>query len=137
MNKENAERVRERILSLIDAEFESDAAFERAMGLSEKTVNNWRRGRSASYMKMLPRLSEEFRVNVGELLDMPLRSDTSELSEEELHLLHLYRKSRTMPQKLRVALRETLESVINLYIGASNDIKAKNKKASDASKKNK
>ena len=137
MNKENAERVRERILSLIDAEFESDAAFERAMGLSEKTVNNWRRGRSASYMKMLPRLSEEFRVNVGELLDMPLRSDTSELSEEELHLLHLYRKSRTMPQKLRVALRETLESVINLYIGSSNDIKAKNKKASDASKKNK
>ena len=137
MNKENAERVRERILSLIDAEFESDAAFERAMGLSEKTVNNWRRGRSASYMKMLPRLSEEFRVNVGELLDMPLRSDTSELSEEELHLLHLYRKSRTMPQKLRVALRETLESVINLYIGSSNDIKAKNKKASDTSKKNK
>ena len=128
MNKENAERVRERILSLIDAEFESDAAFERAMGLSEKTVNNWRRGRSASYMKMLPRLSEEFRVNVGELLDMPLRQNTSELSEDELHLLHLYRKSRTMPQKLRQALRETIEQTIELYIKSAGEFKGKGTK---------
>lgn len=128
MNREESENIRERILSLIDSEFESDAAFERAMGLSEKTVNNWRRGRSSSYMKMLPRLSDEFRVNVGELLDMPLRSDTSELSDDELHLLHLYRKSRTMPQKLRVALRETLENVISLYIKSSSEIKAKSRK---------
>ena len=38
MNTENQENIRERILSLIDAEFESDAAFERAMGLADKTV---------------------------------------------------------------------------------------------------
>ena len=128
MNKENSENIRLRILSLIDSEFESDAAFERALGLAEKTVNNWRRGRSSSYMKMLPRLSDEFRVNVGELLDIPLRSDTSELSEEELHLLHLYRKSRTMPQKLRVALRETLEHTIELYIKSATELKVRNKK---------
>lgn len=128
MSKQREENIRERILSLIDSEFESDAAFERAFGLSEKTVNNWRRGRSSSYMKMLPRLSEEFRVNVGELLDMPLRSDTSELSEDELHLLHLYRKSRTMPQKLRAALRETLEITINLYIKSAGEMKSRNKK---------
>lgn len=121
---ENAEKIRKRILSLIDSEFESDAAFERAMGLKDKTVNNWRRGRSASYMKMLPVLSERFHVNVGELLDMPLRKDTSELSEEELHLLHTYRKSRTMPPKLRTALRETLENVINLYIKSASEIKS-------------
>lgn len=138
MSAENNEKnIRERILSLIDSEFESDAAFERELGLAEKTVNNWRRGRSASYMKMLPVLSEKFRVNVGELLDMPLRSDTSELSEEELHLLHLYRKSRTMPQKLRTALRETLENVINLYIKSSSELKIKNRKSSDAAKKSK
>ena len=128
MRKEEVEKVRERILSLIGSEFESDAAFERALGLPEKTVNNWRRGRSASYMKMLPRLSEEFRVNVGELLDIPLRSDTSELSEEELHLLHLYRKSRTLPIKLREALRENLEATITLYIKSVNELKSKNKK---------
>ena len=128
MNNENAEKIRERILSLIDSEFDRDAAFERALGLSEKTVNNWRRGRSASYMKMLPRLAEEFRVNVGELLDMPLSRDTSELSEDELHLLHLYRRSRTMPQKLRIALRETLETTIELYIKSATELKGEKKK---------
>ncbi len=127
MQNESQEKIRERVLSLIDSEFESDAAFERALGLAEKTVNNWRRGRSASYMKMLPRLSEVFGVNVGELLALPLRRDTSELSEDELHLLHLYRKSRTMPPKLRAALRETLENVIGLYIKTSSEIKAAKK----------
>ena len=39
MNKENQVKTKERVLSLIESEFESDAAFERAMGLAEKTVN--------------------------------------------------------------------------------------------------
>ena len=124
---ENSENIRDRILALIDAEYESDAAFERALGLSEKTVNNWRRGRSSSYMKMLPELSEKFRVNVGALLDIPLKSDTSELSEDELHILHLYRKSRTMPPKLRAALRETIEHTIDLYIKSASEFKPKSK----------
>jgi hypothetical protein len=114
--KEKTDNIRERVLSLISSEYESDAAFERDMCLKEKTVNNWRRKRSASYMKMLPTLAEKFRVNIGELLDIPLRRDTSELSEEELNLLNLYRKSRVLPAKLRHALSETLESVITLYI---------------------
>lgn len=126
--KTKSEKTRDRILSLIDSEFESDAAFERAMSLPEKTVNNWRRGRSASYMKMLPRLAEVFKVNVGELLLLPLRKDTSELSEDELHLLHLYRKSRVLPQKLRDALNTTLEDVITLYITTAGEIKTKKKK---------
>lgn len=136
MKNENSEKIRERILSLIDSQYESDAAFERALGLSDKTVNNWRRGLSSSYMKMLPTLSECFKVNVGELLDIPVRKDTSELSEEELHLLHLYRRSRTMPPKLRAALRETLENVINLYIRSSAEIKAskREKKKKEAQK---
>ena len=115
MKNENTEKIRERVLSLIESEFESDAAFERELGLAEKTVNNWRRGRSGSFMRILPRLSETFGVNVGELLDMPLRRDTSELSDEELHLLHLYRKSRTLSQKMRSALRETLEVIEKHY----------------------
>lgn len=128
MNRDNEEKIRERVLSLIDSEFESDAAFERALGLRDKTVNNWRRCRSSSYMKILPRLSEQFHVNVGELLDIPLSRDTSELSEDELHLLHLYRKSRTMPQKLRAALRETLENTIELYIKSASEFKSERRK---------
>ena len=127
MRSENTERIRDRVLSLIDSEFESDAAFERELSLAEKTVNNWRRGRSSSFMRLLPRLSEVFGVNVGELLDIPLRRDTSELSDEELHLLHLYRKSRTLSPTMRSALRETLEVTINLYIQTAEEQKTKPK----------
>lgn len=133
MNKQ--ENIKNRVLSLIESEFESDAAFERAMSLKTKTVNNWRRGRSASYMKILPALSEKFGVNIGELMDMPLRRDTSELSDEELHLLHLYRRARTMPQKMREALRETIEATINLYMITANEQKAAKKRS--AAKKEK
>ena len=101
MKQDNTERIRARILALIESEFESDAAFERAMGLGDKTVNNWRRARSSSFMKMLPKLSEE-----------------------ELHILKLYRKSRSIPEPMRKALRETLETTINLYITSYNEVKA-------------
>ena len=130
MKNEGNDRIRQKILSLIDSEFESDAAFERAIGLPDKTVSNWRRLRSSSYMNMLPKLSEVFRVNVGELLDIPLRRDTSELSEEELHLLHLYRKSRTMPPKMRSALRESIESLVTLYITSAGEIRKEKKEKS-------
>ena len=123
MSSDNTEKIRARVLSLIESEFDSDASFERALSLAEKTVNNWRRGRSSSFMKMLPLLSERFGVNVSELLDMPLRRDTSELSEEELHFLKLYRKSRMMPESMRSALRNTLESTINLYLTSYNEVK--------------
>ena len=122
--KEENERVRARVLSLIDSEFESDAAFERALGLGDKTVNNWRRGRSASYMKMLPTLAERFGVSVGDLLDVPLRGDTSELSEDEMRLLAVYRRARTMPKELRAALARTIESIIDLYFKTAEEKKS-------------
>ena len=128
MKQDNIERIRARILTLIESEFDSDAAFERAVGLADKTVNNWRRARSSSFMKMLPKLAEEFRVSIGELMDMPLRHDTSELSEEELHLLKLYRKARTMPESMRSALRDTLESTIHLYMASYNEVKTAGKR---------
>ena len=119
MMKEATERIRERVLSLIDSEFESDAAFEREMDLADKTVSNWRRGRSSSFMRILPKLSDCFGVNVSELLDIPLREDSSELSEEELELLTLYRKSHVLPKKMRLALKQTIEATINMYIAAA------------------
>lgn len=115
---EATEKIRERVLALIDSEFESDASFERELGLSEKTVSNWRRGRSSSFMRHLPELSELFGVNVGELLDIPLSAEGDQLSDEERELLTLYRKSNILPKKMRRALTETLESTINMYIAA-------------------
>ena len=115
---EATENIRERVLALIDSEFESDASFERELGLSEKTVSNWRRGRSTSFMRHLPELSELFGVNVGELLDIPLSAEGDQLSDEERELLTLYRKSHILPKKMRRALTETLEATINMYIAA-------------------
>ena len=113
---ENVARTRERVLALIESEFESDAAFERALGLADKTVNNWRRGRSASFMKMLVRLAEVFRISLSDLCDMPITKQSAELSEEELHLLHMYRRARTLSKPERIALAKTIESTIDLYL---------------------
>ncbi len=126
--KESTEKIRVRVLSLIETEFKSDAAFERAMNLPQKTVNNWRRGRSSSFMQMLPVLSDRFGVNLGEFFDMPIRNDTSELSDEEMELLMMYRKSHILSKSMRQALKETLESTINMYISSVESGKAKSKK---------
>lgn len=137
MKNATTESTREMLLALIEAEYESDAAFERALGLAEKTVNNWRRGRSASFMKMLPTLSERFGIQVGALMDMPLKRESAELSEEELHLLHLYRKSRTLPKEMRAALIETVEQVIGLYLKSAEAITAESGKKRKTSTKGK
>ena len=108
--------VGERIFALIEADFDSDVAFERAAGLPEKTVNNWRRGRSSSYMKRLPMLAELFRVPMTELLGVPEGEERAELSEEEWRLVHLYRKTRTLSRERREALWQTLSSVVTLYL---------------------
>ena len=129
MKKENVELIREKILSLIETEYESDAAFEWEMGLADKTVNNWRRGRSSSFMRIIPAISESFDIGVGELLDMPVRSDSADLSNDELALLSLYRKSAHLPPKMREALRETLENTINLYISSAAELLQKSRAA--------
>ena len=123
ISKENQEKVRERLLLLIEAEFGSDAAFERTMGLAQKTVNNWRRERSASYMKMLPEISERFGINVSELLDMPVRHNTSELSDDEVKLLQSFRRTRTLPKEMRAALCQTIDGVIDLYVNSAAQVK--------------
>ena len=130
MSEKNTEKIRERVLALIDSQYESDAAFERATGLREKTVNNWRRGRSASFIKILPKIAKLFSVGVGALMDIPVGKDSSELSDDEVALLALYRKSGTLPPKMRAALNETLEATINMYIGAV-EIKTRHRKNKD------
>ena len=123
MKNENTENIRTKILNLIESEYESDAAFERAIGLADKTVNNWRRGRSASFMRMLPRLCDTFRVNITELMDIPISGDTSNLSEDELHLLTVYRRARPLPTPMRTALAEVLENTIDMYLRSYTEVK--------------
>lgn len=128
MNSETIKQTREKVLSLIESEYESDAAFEREMGLQSKTVNNWRRERSSSFMKMLPKLADGFEVSVGELLSMPITRDTSELSDDEVELLSLYRKCAVLSPKQKIALGKTLETVINLYLSSAPEKKGGKKR---------
>ncbi|MBQ9070019.1 MAG: hypothetical protein IJY23_01550 [Clostridia bacterium] len=123
MKSETVKETREKVLSLIENEYESDAAFEREMELPAKTVNNWRRGRSSSFMKMLPALAESFDISVGELLDMPITRDSSELSSDEIELLTLYRKCAVLSPKQRIAMSKSLETIINLYLNSAPDKK--------------
>jgi transcriptional regulator with XRE-family HTH domain len=128
MNEEKKQRedaVRERVLSLIDSEYGSDAAFEREMGLGAKTVNNWRRGRSASFMKMLPRLADALDCSISELLDMPISHTGGDLSDDEIELLSLFRRTSRLPVKQRAALKRTLAEVINLYLASVQSGKGK------------
>ena len=110
------EAARERILSLIDAEFESDAAFERELGIPDKTVNNWRRGRSASFMGMLPELAATLGATILDLLDIPLGEGAVELSSDERAMLSHYRRARVLSKGQREALDKTLKAVIDMYI---------------------
>lgn len=126
---ESIEKTRERVIGLIESEFESDAAFERAMNLPEKTVNNWRRGRSSSFMKNLQEIAEICGVNLAAVMDMPIGPDAPELTGDEVELLTLYRKARVMPKKMRLALKSTLEYTINMYIEALAEQKGKGKSA--------
>ena len=125
--KENTEKIRASVLALIESEYESDAAFEREMELAEKTVSNWRRGRSSSFFDILPALCEKYGRSLSEFYDMPIKSDTSELSDEEMEILTLYRKARVLPKKMRLALKETIESTINMYIAAGGSSARKQK----------
>ncbi len=98
------------LFRLIDSRYGSDAAFERAAGLSPKTVSNWRRGISASYMKMLPTLARLFSVRVEDLLfteEKPVGRD---------EVLFLLSEVEKLPPRRREALYESLAQVIGLYM---------------------
>ena len=75
-------------------------------------------GRSASFMNMLPSLAESFNVSVSQLMDIPISAENADLSEDEIKLLSLYRRSRPLPVFMRNALAETLETTIKLYINS-------------------
>ena len=133
-NEKISEETRNKILSLIDSEFDSDADFERKMGLAPKTVNNWRRGKSASFMKMLPALAEGFEISISELLAMPIDKSCAELSSDEMTLLELYRKSSILSVRQRMCLMRSLEEIINLYLDSNAESSSRERKKSQNNK---
>lgn len=119
MGHENVQQTGEILFSLIDLKFGSDAAFERAANLPPKTVNNWRRGRSSSYMKMLPELAALLGVSVRDLLLIEEEEGgAARLTAEEQEFLSLFRAAGDLSERERAALTETVRSTIDLYLAA-------------------
>lgn len=116
MISDSTKKTCEAVLSFIDSKFSSDAEFERVANIVPKTVNNWRRGKSASFMKMLPELAEIFGVTVNELIDP--EGTSRDLSTEEQELLTLYRFAEYLPKEEREALNRTIRSTIELYVNS-------------------
>lgn len=115
MARDNVIRTSEIIFSLIDLQFGSDAAFERAANLPPKTVNNWRRHRSSSYMKLLPELASLFGVSVQDLLG---EEDRVALSASEQQLLTMFRATSGLSEREKAALTETIKNTIDLYLAS-------------------
>ena len=67
-------------------------------------------------------------MSLSQLMDVPLSEDNRDLSDDEIHLLRLYRRTRPMPTAMRKALAETLESTVKLYLDAYVEIKKEEKK---------
>ncbi len=106
------------VVSLIPQKYPSDAAFERAAGLPPKTVSNWRRGRSATYMKMLPQLE----ALLGDELRDLIRDEEGEgdgLTREEARLLRAWRATADMTPTARKSLYTMLMNMMKLSLGGS------------------
>jgi transcriptional regulator with XRE-family HTH domain len=113
---DDTRQVGERITNLISLRFDTDVAFEKACGLPSKTVSNWRRGRSASYMKILPQISHLLGVDVKELLSGNV-TEAVVMTKEEATLLDAFRRTREMSHGERAALLQTLLTMIRLTSG--------------------
>ena len=90
------------------------ASFERALALPPKTVSNWRRGVSHSYLAMLPQIAHLLSTTTDALLG--LEEEVEEEWAKEAKCLHaLFVKAKKLPPHRREALYRTLEDVMKLY----------------------
>ncbi len=102
------------ILLLAGQRYESHALFEEALKLSPKTVNNWKAGRSSSYLKMLPAIASLLSVEPSLLLEARMPREGGSLREAEF--LALLRECRVIPEDIRERLFENVRSMIRLTV---------------------
>ena len=100
------------LFRLIERKYGSDAAFERELGLPAKTVSNWRRGLSSSYMKILPDLARIFSIRVEDLLMDP----ASEKPVDAAELYALLQEAEGLPKERRERLYRLIRDMLSLYL---------------------
>lgn len=112
----SADHIGAQLLAVMEQKGISDAALERDLGLTPKTVSNWRRGRSHSYMRYLTEVCDYLGISSGSLLSTAERGESLSLSEEETELLLSYRRVAHLKSSRRRALRETFSALVELYL---------------------
>ena len=128
MEHNHVTRTGNEIFALIERRFGSDAAFERAANLPPKTVNNWRRGRSSSYMKMLPELARLLGVSTYALLGESGGAQSPALTQEECELLTMFRAADGLNAQEKSALAATIRNTIDLYLASHTQGKSARKR---------
>lgn len=105
-----------RILALLAEERCPDTELERTLGLSAKTVSNWRRGISHSYMRRLPEIAAFFGVARSVLDGSGGEGDMAALSADEMALLSRYREACHASPARRRALFEAIDRLLALFL---------------------
>lgn len=99
----------ENFLTLIKSNYESDASFERKYNLPQRTVNDWKRGKSTSYMQNILLYARDFGVSVECLLgdgDRELTPKDIAISKIHTMLNELDEETVAMIEKQTSALTE-------------------------------
>lgn len=86
----------DRIFELVDKQFKEQKDFAAAVGVSDDTVSDWRRRKSASCTKSkyLTRIAEVLGTTT-DYLSYGIRPEAEHLTQEERELLTAYRKADT------------------------------------------
>ena len=79
----------ERIFELVDQKYTEQRFFAGDIGVTPSIVSQWRKRKSASYSKHLPKIAEVLETTTEYLLTgkEPDAPPAGEFSEEELHIL--------------------------------------------------
>lgn len=98
----------ERILQLKNSRNMSDVALEEKLELNPKTVSNWKRGKSTSYLQLLPKIAALFGVSTDYLLGV----DDININES------------SVLDKIALLLQKSNQTQKNLtdYLGISNNV---------------
>lgn len=115
MQNEYAKRVGENLFRVVKQKFRSNAAFEREAGLPAKTMNNWQRGRSASYLKILPQLADVLGVPLV-VLTAVQPEDGETLTDHELELLRIYRSLLPLSEEKRDRFVRSIAELASLLV---------------------
>lgn len=78
----------DRIFELVDQRFTEQKDFALALGVTPSIVSEWRRKKSASYQKHLPKIASLLATSVEYLLNgTPSTVDADQLSQEDSEIL--------------------------------------------------